>query len=178
MKKSMVTRTSGKLWTAAGGLVLALLLADMNPAAAQNSSATQAAIATLKATMPARVVQFAGGMAKHKIKVGRGECTDLVDAALKSAMAKPGNNYVWGTLKRRPAMGDIIQFEGCYFEAPGKTRWFTMEHHTAIVESASGSVVTLLHQNAGGDGATRRDTLDLSWLKRGSYKIYAPVFAR
>jgi hypothetical protein len=188
MKKSFVTKACGKSWALAGGFAIALLMANVNPAAAQ-SDAAKAAILTLRATVPARVVQFAAGAASKKLRIGgpNGQCTDLVIAALASAGAKPGDfsnptNYVWGTLKLTtrlrpgaPAMGDIIQFEGCYFEAPGKTQTFTMEHHTAIVESNKGGVLTVLHQNGPGGGETRRDTLDMSWLKRGRYMVYAPI---
>jgi hypothetical protein len=54
--------------------------------------------------------------------------------------------------------------------------------HTAIIERANGTMVTLLHQNAGGDGKVREDTLDLAWLVKtnslpyaNSYTLFIPT---
>src|SRR5262245_27558726 len=182
MKNSIVTRMNGQEWSVAGGVMLALVLGNMNPAAAQGDAA-KAAIATLRAAVPGRVVNFAAGAESKKVKIGRGECTDLVDAALASAMAQPGKDYVWGTLKRgaklgklpQPAMGDIIQFEKCVFKKPDGTRTMGMPRHTAIVESAKGTTVTVLHQNFPIGSPVARDTFDLGWLTEGTIKIYVPV---
>ena len=125
------------------------------------------------------------------------QCTYLVIAALAAAGAKPGDftdqkNYVWGKLQRRKmgrvgvsgalfviAHGDIIQFEGCRFEkkdANGRVvQWFDMLHHTAIVKSATGTSVVLLHQNAPEGGPVNEVTLDLAWKTSGTYKVYTPV---
>jgi hypothetical protein len=128
------------------------------------------------------------------------QCTDLVNAALNYAGAKENEKrqasaheikrgwasdanevYDWGQeVKPLPARlytpyaGQIIQFERCVFEKPDGSRSFTMQHHTAIVGSADGYTVTLLHQNAGGDGSVRLDTLDLNWLKSGHFRVYRP----
>jgi hypothetical protein len=51
-------------------------------------------------------------------------------------------------------------------------------HHTAIVETANGTTVTLLHQNMEGDKAkskVRRDTFNLAGIVRGSYRVYMPI---
>src|SRR5262245_9860572 len=97
---------NGRVWTAATGLVLAALTASVNPAAAADP-----ATATFRALTSSRVVQFA--VAVEGQRIGGGECTDLVDAALAHAFAKPGKDYVWGTKLRTlgvrgVAAGDII----------------------------------------------------------------------
>ena len=74
--------------------------------------------------------------------------------------------------------GWIIQFNNCHFEkkdAGGQVvqSWDMVPRHTAIIERANGTMVTLLHQNAGGDGKVREDTLDLTWLVKPSNLPYA-----
>jgi hypothetical protein len=144
------------------------------------------------------VVRYAVGHLGKK--VGGGQCTDLVNAALNYAGAKEieirqasaheikrgwasdaNEVYDWGQeVKPLPARlyapyaGQIIQFERCVFQKPDGSRTFNMPHHTAIVGSADGYTVTLLHQNAGGDGSVRLDTLDLNWLKSGHFRVYRP----
>lgn len=81
--------------------------------------------------------------------VGDGQCTRLVEQAFAAAGAKPGKNYVWGTTKITGGAllpGDIIQFEGAEFTNKDGSTW-KFPHHTAIVEKASATRVTLLHQN-------------------------------
>ena len=111
----------------------------------------------------------------------------------KRGFMYPDEAYVWGTrfvglgkgpnrLKVKYQAGQILQFEYCYFEKPDKTRTWDMWHHTAIIKSANGTMVTLLHQNAGGDGKVREDTLDLTWLrphakgngKNGHITVFSP----
>jgi hypothetical protein len=64
--------------------------------------------------------------------------------------------------------GQILQFENCRFEkkrADGSLeRDWEFPHHTAIIESADGSVVTILHQNAPLGSPVHEDTLDLRLL--------------
>src|SRR4051794_25684175 len=83
-------------------------------------------------------------------KVGRGECWDLPDDALKFAKAKTPNDlgqdlYVWGDEIKNLAdaqPGDILQFEGVqirrdWVRADGRSAWETLnfgQRHSAIVE--------------------------------------------
>jgi hypothetical protein len=140
------------------------------------------------------------------------QCTDLVNAALVAAGAKkleirhptpaekklgsPDDIYVWGTQmvglgkgpnrsQALPAAGMIIQFYACSFQkkdGSGQVVQNMPERHTAIVKSAKSTIVTVLHQNAGGDGKVREDTYDLAWLVRTSnlpfasgYRLFMPV---
>jgi hypothetical protein len=133
------------------------------------------------------VVKYA--LDKKGQRVGGGECTDLVHAALAYARAKPWEQvnstpaeiklgypkyqYVWGQrvvvlkgAKKTYMPGDILQFENCKFVKPDGTQWWGMGHHTAIVKSANGSMVTLIHQNAPEGGPVTELTIDLSWVQK------------
>jgi hypothetical protein len=102
-------------------------------------------------------------------RIGKGECFDLVNAALRSAKAKsaedygkisPEADYVWGTPVALSGLqpGDVIQFRNYSFEKTVVTKTdkaTTTEesggdrpHHTAIVESVNDDGgVTVLEQN-------------------------------
>jgi hypothetical protein len=82
--------------------------------------------------------------------------------------------------------GQILQFENCYFEkkrANGSLeRNWDFPHHTAIIKSADGSVVTILHQNAPLGSPVHEDTLDLRLLTakkdgtKGTLTTFYPVY--
>ncbi len=129
--------------------------------------------------------------AKSKLgqHVGDGGCSELASAALDVAGARPLKVYKtspklvklghpeetcdWGRLvvsksgqfNYEPGM--ILQFENCEFRKPDGSAWWSFPHHTAIIKSAKGSVVTLLHQNAPIGGPVVELTLDMAWLQRG-----------
>jgi hypothetical protein len=140
------------------------------------------------------------------------QCTYLVEAALAAAGAKqleiqkatPADKklgsadeiYVWGRRppvglgkngrRALPQAGWIIQFEKCRFEkkdAQGNVvQYWNMPHHTAIIKKANGTLITVLHQNAGGNGSVKEDTFDLKWLvrtthlpKTNNYWLYIPT---
>jgi hypothetical protein len=114
-----------------------------------------------------QVVSFARGRINQR--VGRGECFDLVDQALRNAGAKsaadfgavsPDADYVWGdpvTLSQvRP--GDIIQFRNYSYDRTVETTTATetdtrtdsqvRPHHTVIVERVGqDGALTVLEQN-------------------------------
>jgi hypothetical protein len=115
-------------------------------------------------------------------------------------LGSPDEIYVWGTQmvglgkgpnrsRALPAAGMIIQFYACSFQkkdASGQVVYKRdmPERHTAIVKSAKGTMVTVLHQNAGGDGTVREDTFDLAWLVKTSslplgsgYDLFMPLAA-
>jgi len=120
--------------------------------------------------------------------VGDGQCTALVSAALDFAGAPPGDfsspigDYVWGTQKINfpadPAQpGDIIQLVNAKLTGPNGF-WETATQHSAIIESASGTLLHLLDQNAPPGNPVAREDINLGWtLDRGSYSIYRPVAA-
>jgi hypothetical protein len=138
-------------------------------------------------------VNFADARSRNGTYIRGGQCTDLVNAALDDAGAKPGDftdpkNSIWGKLEPRRlgragetgaryviAYGDVIQFEDCVFRKPDGSYYWNMPHHSAIVKRADGSLVTLLHQNAPLGAPVREETLNLGWLTTGTYKVYTPV---
>ncbi len=117
-------------------------------------------------------------------KVGDGGCTRLVEAALAQVGAKPGQITqpgftVWGRLLTAGEAiqpGDIVQFSpGTRFETPNS--WIQMDTvngHAGIIESSSGSTITILNQNMAGSHVIRT-TIDLSTIKQGSVSIYRAI---
>jgi len=116
--------------------------------------------------------------------VGDGECTHLVQAAIKAVGATPPvfspRPYDWGrkiTLAEAQR-GDIVQLEAARFTKPGSTTdyWGTGTgpngKHTAIVAARSGNMITLLEQNANNLRAVKKNTYDFSWPHTGEVIVY------
>jgi hypothetical protein len=132
--------------------------------------------------------------------VGKGECFDLADAALRGAKAKSAADYgkisrdadyVWGTPVSLAGLqpGDVIQFRNYSFDKTVVTKTdkaTTTEeaggdrpHHTAIVESVGDDgAVTVLEQNVPpGSPGTRavlyfKDSKTTSGQKTTTIKVH------
>lgn len=129
-----------------------------------------------------RILNFA----KPKLgqKVGGGQCTDFVNAALEAANRKPADfsnykNYIWGrqlAANERMLPGDIVQFEDCVFNSPDGYTW-TAPHHTAIIlkefgnGTTNGTKIVLIHQNDGAQVVSQRE-IDLNYKTSGSVKVF------
>jgi hypothetical protein len=149
-----------------------------------------------------RLVAFARDNVGKTVDRGdEGQGTGFVQAALEFAKGQPMTHVThrvnpskkilpldsigWGQRviqlgKNHPATipgtGCIVQFEGCRFEQDGYAWDFA--HHTAIVESRSGTMVTLLHQHAGSSSdpsQVRRETIDFAGKVGGHYFVYQPL---
>ena len=103
-------------------------------------------------------------------RVGKGQCFDFADTALRGAKAKsaadygkisPNADYTWGTPVTLAGLqpGDVIQFRNYIYESTVVTKTDKATttddvaqdrpHHTAIVESVGeNGAVTVLEQNA------------------------------
>src|SRR5262245_52966334 len=185
MKRSNVGLMCRKIWALASAAILIGPLVGAQPAQAQTKGerVPRPGPGLDVVDHEKMIVNFAVKNLGNKI--GGGECTDLVNAALDYAGMKRGDNYSWGTkirgVRRIYKPGYIIQFENCHFAKPDGTKTWTMPHHTSIVKSANGSYVTLLHQNAPKGGPGTEISLDLAWLtpnadgKSSSIQLYAPV---
>jgi hypothetical protein len=148
-----------------------------------------------QAALMKNIVKYA--QSKLGQKILRGECTDLVTEALRVhrgegikhssfnsfLTGKPVRveTYTWGTQELKtsrkaiPAVGSIVQFEGCKFSSNGST--WNFPHHTAIVEAVNGTKVTLLHQNMDGSlsrSKVRRDVVDFSGKTAGRHYSFLP----
>ncbi|RMG18704.1 MAG: hypothetical protein D6730_22525 [Bacteroidetes bacterium] len=119
------------------------------------------------ATLNEKILAFARN--KKGRKVGRGECWDLAETALKKAGGKTSHDYgkvtqsadyKWGkeiTLGEARA-GDIVQYKNFAWRIDithkdGSTSWREMKypHHTAILESKKGhGMWKVLEQNING----------------------------
>lgn len=122
------------------------------------------------------VLQYASS--RMGTRVGRGECFDLADQALRSAGAKSAadygeitadGDYVWGTSVELAQVeaGDVIQFrdyrmrittrvtypDGSYEEEFSEQ---SRPHHTAIVASVGGGGRLTLYEQNVGSGADAR----------------------
>jgi hypothetical protein len=153
-----------------------------------------------------KVVAFAEAHVGQE--VGQGQCTDLAEAAYAAAGAESESklgptgsdaNYVWGTLVNTVTTanhslagvlpGDVIQFRDVtlvhttmYPNGSSYTTTQTAGHHTAIVESVSGSTISVLEQNAGSADTpdsvrhtVQHGTYNLNDLQSGTMWIYQPI---
>jgi hypothetical protein len=115
--------------------------------------------------------------------VGNGECWTLCHRSFVESGAQGAVKYVFGTeIARgktgsqdvfvRARIGDVIQFDATRFSVGAG--WFQAgaPNHTAIIESISGSVVTVLEQNVPLGGAVQRTTYDFSKVIGGIYVVY------
>jgi hypothetical protein len=122
--------------------------------------------------------------------------TSAERAKEKEGYKLPDQIYVWGDVPAKVKgkngklvapgykAGEILQFENCYFEkrrADGSLQQnWDFPHHTAIIKSVKGSVVTLLQQNAPlGSKVHDEDVLDLSLLTpkdgvKGTLTVFLP----
>ena len=111
----------------------------------------------------------------------------------------PDSNYVWGTLVDTVTTanrslagvlpGDVIQIRDVtlvHTTTNPDGSWYTTTktagHHTAIVESVSGSTISVLEQNVGSANTpdsvrytVQHGTYDLSDLQSGTMWIYQPI---
>jgi hypothetical protein len=156
------------------------------------------AIGLLAEPLPLNEQVVAFARSKLGQRVGNGECTTLVAAALRHAGARlPGRGQgAWGReLKSlgEAQPGDILQFEDAIFvrrrvreDGALVTLTFKHPHHTAIVAAVRKRdpkpVVVILHQNASVDGGDEADrkvvqewTIDLAEKRGGTVKAYRPV---
>jgi hypothetical protein len=133
-------------------------------------------------TLGGKVLQFA--QSRMGQQVGRGECWDLANEALRAAGAhQPGQGgygtYVYGSAVSLSSLrpGDILQFEGVNFKHVNPNgSWYTSNfaHHTAIVQGVRGTQIDVLHQNVNGDRRVQAGTIDLKDKQSGTILAYRP----
>jgi hypothetical protein len=113
------------------------------------------------------------------VAYGPGECTHLVQSAVKAAGAKgpifDPRPYDWGRKIPLSAAqrGDIIQLEATQFTKPGGGgTWGTSDKHTAIIVAKNGDMITLIEQNANNLRAVKKHVYDFSWPHTGEVIVY------
>jgi hypothetical protein len=129
-----------------------------------------------------KVIEYA--QARMGKQVGNGECWTLADLALSFAGARrPGRDglalYAFGrklSSKTKLLPGDVLQFEKAEFYHQDKSGWSSqsMPHHTAIVYKVSGTKVTLLNQNVGGDKTVKTTIINLAERTKGTITRFRP----
>jgi hypothetical protein len=121
-------------------------------------------------------------------RVGRGECWDLADEALKRSHAKFDKSsekslYIFGREynpgKENIIPGDIIQFKNVVvkYRKGNAIMTETMSHHTAIVyEVLNERKIMLAHQNTSRMGKkVGISQLDLDSIQKGKLFFYRPI---
>lgn len=122
-----------------------------------------------------KVVNFAADNIGKR--VGRGECWDLADQALRAAGAEPPRGYTFGD--RIPLNeiqpGDILQFTSARFDDPGYWTIMGMPNHTAVVHAVGDTRAFILQQNFGGQRHVTPYDLNLNNLTSGRLEAFRPV---
>ena len=121
------------------------------------------------------VVNFAADNIGRKI--GRGECWDLADQALRAAGAEPPKGYTFGD--RIPLNeiqpGDILQFTSARFDEPGYWTIMGMPNHTAVVHAVGDTRAFILQQNFDGKRYVTTYDLNLNNQTSGQIEAFRPV---
>ncbi|NQV29026.1 MAG: CHAP domain-containing protein [Rhodopirellula sp.] len=121
------------------------------------------------------VVNFAAGSIGQQI--GRGECWDLADQALRAAGAEPPKGYTFGTPVPLNEIqpGDILQFTSARFDEPGYWTIMGMPNHTAVVHAVGDTRAFILQQNFDGKRYVTTYDLNLNNLTSGQLEAFRPV---
>jgi len=115
-------------------------------------------------------------------KVGRGECWDLANEALKKVNAKWDGNFKYGKpvdpFKDSIYPGDLIQFTNVIlsYQKDGRQYKEQMAQHTAIVYVVEArGVYKIVHQNTSQHGRkVGISNLNLADMTKGKTKFYQP----
>lgn len=124
------------------------------------------------------VVNFAADNIGRRI--GRGECWDLADQALRAAGAEPPKGYTFGTPVPLDEIqpGDILQFTAARFDEPGYWTIMGMPNHTAVVHAVGDTRAFILQQNFDGKRYVTTYDLNLNNLTSGRLEAFRPVPAK
>jgi hypothetical protein len=110
-------------------------------------------------------------------KIGRGECWDLADQALRAAGAEPPKGYSFGD--RIPLNeiqpGDILQFTTARFDEPGYWTIMGTPNHTAVVHAVGDTRAFILQQNFDGKRYVTTYDLNLNNQTSGQIEAFRPV---
>lgn len=110
-------------------------------------------------------------------RIGRGECWDLADQALRAAGAEPPKGYTFGD--RIPLNeiqpGDILQFTSARFDEPGYWTIMGMPNHTAVVHAVGDTRAFILQQNFDGKRYVTTYDLNLNNQTSGQIEAFRPI---
>lgn len=107
-------------------------------------------------------------------KILRGECWDLVKAALNDVNANwtPATDFGKPVALKDIMPGDIISFKNVTFKGEGYSQSFGQ--HYAIVYKVKDGVITLAHQNYNNDRNVRFDPITPADKTKGELKFFRP----
>lgn len=111
-------------------------------------------------------------------KIDRGECWDLVSAALNYAGATWNKYDVYGTVydpkKEKIKVGDVIEMHNAKFEFEDGTWMKVVEHYAIVYEVKEDNKITIVHQNHNNIRKVQTLDLDLDGLTSGKLIFYRP----
>ena len=121
-----------------------------------------------------RVLNFATNNLGNQI--GRGECWDLADQALRSAGAEPARGYTFGD--RVPVEdvipGDILQFTSVRIDEPGYWLLMGTPNHTAVVQAVGEERLFILQQNFDGKRYVTTYDFNPNSMTSGTLEAFRP----
>lgn len=121
------------------------------------------------------VLKFASNNLGHK--VGRGECWDLADQALRASGAEPARGYVFGERIDVDDVipGDILQFTSARFDEPGYWVLMGTPNHTAVVQAVDEQRLFILQQNFSGKRYVTTYDFTPGNMTSGTLEAFRPI---
>ena len=125
------------------------------------------------AALNLRVLRFA--ILQIGKQVGNGQCSELVEQALRAAGAKiEGNTFGTPIPLKALQPGDILQFTTVRIETGNAVYLMGTPNHFGIVYAVQGTKILMLHQNFGKTIVTPLE-FDLRDVKQGSVTAYRGI---
>lgn len=109
-------------------------------------------------------------------QIGRGECWDLADQALRNAGAEPARGYTFGDRVDLDEVipGDILQFTSVRIDEPGYWLLMGTPNHTAVVQAVGEERLFILQQNFDGKRYVTTYDFNPNSMTRGTLEAFRP----
>jgi|GEM_PF-1372888 hypothetical protein len=109
-------------------------------------------------------------------RIGRGECWDLADQALRAVGAEPAQGYTFGDRINVNDVipGDILQFTSVRFDEPGYWVIMGVPNHTAVVQAVGEDRLFILQQNFAGKRYVTTYDINPDSMTSGTLEAFRP----
>jgi hypothetical protein len=109
-------------------------------------------------------------------RIGRGECWDLADQALRAVGAEPAQGYTFGhRINVNDVIpGDILQFTSARFDEPGYWVVMGVPNHTAVVQAVGQDRLFILQQNFAGKRYVTTYDINPDSMTSGTLEAFRP----
>ena len=109
-------------------------------------------------------------------RIGRGECWDLADQALRAVGAVPARGYTFGDRIDVDDVipGDILQFTSARFDEPGYWVIMGVPNHTAVVQADGQDRLFILQQNFAGKRYVTTYDMNPDNMTSGTLEAFRP----